>query len=213
MTELFPPWPLLGAFIAASVMLAVTPGPGVLYIVARSLGQGRHAGLASVAGIALGNLVNAIGAAVGLAALFMLSSVAFTVVKYLGAAYLVFLGIRVLRNASRPNGPPAAIAGSRGHGAFRDGLVVALLNPKTTMFYAAFLPQFMGVGADPMLQGITLGTLFVAIAALTDSLYALAAARVGPTLRGRSGLARGGRWLSGGTLIGLGVAAALAERR
>ena len=206
MTELLPAWPLLTAFVSASLLLAVTPGPGVLYIVTRSLAQGRNAGLASVAGVALGNLANAIGAAVGLAALFSVSSTAFVVVKYLGAAYLVYLGIRALTRAS--NGTPTA-ATTRQPRVFRDGLWVAVLNPKTTLFFAAFLPQFMDPGANPMLQGITLGGLFVVIAAITDSVYALAAGTLGPAIGRGPPFRRFGRWLSGTTFIGLGLFAAL----
>lgn len=206
-TALLPAWPLLAAFISASLLLAITPGPGVLYIVTRSLVQGRRAGLASVAGVALGNLANAIGAALGLAALFAVSSTAFLIIKYLGAAYLVYLGIKTLRGAAgqpRPQTPDV-----RKSHVFRDGLWVALLNPKTTLFYAAFLPQFMDAGADPILQGISLGVLFVVVAGVTDSIYALAAGSLGPAI-GQSGTLRtAGRYLSGAMFIGLGVFAAL----
>ncbi|MEF8749382.1 MAG: LysE family translocator [Candidatus Accumulibacter propinquus] len=97
MTSLFPPWPLFSAFVLASLVLAVTPGPGVFYIVTRSIVQGRRSGLVSVAGVALGNLGNALAASVGLAALFAVSSLAFTIVKYAGALYLVYLGVQMLR--------------------------------------------------------------------------------------------------------------------
>lgn len=204
MSTLFPDWPLLIGFVTASLLLAVTPGPGVLFIVARSLALGRRAGLATVAGVALGNLVNAIGAAIGLAALFAVSSTAFLVVKYLGAAYLVYLGVRALIGHKNPR---TRSAPSR-H-LFRDGLWVAMLNPKTTLFFAAFLPQFMSATINPMPQAIALGALFVAIAAITDSAYAVAAGTLGPAI-GRSQRARGiGRWLSGLTFIGLGLFAAL----
>src|SRR5256885_261899 len=139
---MLPPLPLLGAFLVASFVLAVTPGPGVLYIVTRSATQGRAAGLASVAGVALGNLGNAVGAWVGLAALFAVSSVAFTVVKYVGALYLVWLGMQALR---APAAQTAARVGAGGslRRIFADGFVLALLNPKTALFFAAFLPQFL----------------------------------------------------------------------
>jgi threonine/homoserine/homoserine lactone efflux protein len=206
MTDLLPTWPLLTAFVSASLLLAVTPGPGVLYIVARSLTLGRHAGLASVAGVALGNLVNAIGATVGLAALFSVSSAAFLVVKYLGAAYLVYLGIRAL---TRDHGEPSAAAARRSPRVFRDGLWVAVLNPKTTLFFAAFLPQFMDPGANPMLQGLSLGALFVVIAAATDSIYAITAGSIGPAIGRHHRMRRMGRQVSGATFIGLGLFAAL----
>ena len=128
----------LVAFVVASVVLAVTPGPAVFYIVTRSLSQGRRAGLASVGGVALGNLGNSIGASVGLAALFAISSLAFWIVKYAGAAYLIHLGIKALRRPSAPSEGPRP-GSSRPAVIFRDGSVVALLNPKTTLFFSAFI--------------------------------------------------------------------------
>lgn len=212
MNDLLPPLPLLGAFIAASGVLAVTPGPGVLYIVARCLAQGRASGLASVAGVALGNLGNALGAALGLAALFAVSSAAFTVVKWAGAAYLVWMGIAALR--ARPAVAPAAApqAGAALGRVFRDGFLVALLNPKTTIFFAAFLPQFIAPQGPVVAQTVLLGVLFVAIAAASDTAYALLAGAVAPRLRG-AGMGLWGRWLSGGTYIGLGVLTALSDTR
>lgn len=211
MTDLFPPWPLFSAFVLASFVLAVTPGPGVLYIVTRSLVQGRRSGLVSVAGVALGNFGNAFAASIGLAALFAVSSLAFAVVKYAGALYLVYLGVQMLRSSPVENSAavPAAVPLKR---VFRDGFVVALLNPKTTVFFAAFLPQFLSANAPPMFQGMALGFLFVAIAAVTDSAYALAAGAAARALRGRV-VRRIGRRLGGGVFVGLGVFAALAELR
>lgn len=211
MTDLFPPWPLFSAFLLASFVLAVTPGPGVLYIVTRSLVQGRRFGLVSVAGVALGNLGNALAASVGLAALFAVSSLAFAIVKYAGALYLVYLGVQMLRSSPSEQSAavPAAVPLQR---IFRDGFVVALLNPKTTVFFAAFLPQFLSPGAPPMFQSVVLGFLFVAIAAATDSAYALAAGAAAPMLRGKA-VRSVGRRLGGGVFIGLGVFAALAGTR
>ncbi|MEW6513230.1 MAG: LysE family translocator [Pseudomonadota bacterium] len=207
---MLPDWPLLSAFLIASFVLAVTPGPGVFYIVTRSLVQGRRAGLASVAGVAAGNFGNALAAAVGLAALFAISSRAFTVVKYAGAAYLIYLGVQMLRQpitaaTNTPIAPAAQV--------FRDGFVVALLNPKTTIFFAAFLPQFMNPAVAPLPQSIALGALFVAIAAITDSLYALTAGSVAPALKRLSGTQTLGRWLGGSLFIGLGVFTALTGQR
>lgn len=211
MTDIFPSWPLFSAFLLASFVLAMTPGPGVLYIVTRSLVQGRQSGLVSVVGVAFGNLGNALAASVGLAALFAVSSLAFSVVKYAGALYLVYLGVQMLRPSAIENlvAMPTATSLTR---VFRDGFVVALLNPKTTVFFAAFLPQFLSPDAPPMFQSIALGSLFVAIAALTDSAYALAAGAVAPALRG-SVARHMGRRLGGGLFIGLGVFTALAESR
>ncbi len=211
MTDLFPPWPLFSAFIVASLVLAITPGPGVLYILTRSLVQGRRSGLVSVAGVALGNLGNAFAAAVGLAALFAVSSLAFSIVKYAGALYLVYLGVQMFR--SSPVETPAAVpANASLAGLFREGFMVALLNPKTTIFFAAFLPQFLSHDASPMLQSMSLGFLFVAIAAITDSAYALAAGSIASALRG-SALRRIGRRLGGSVFVGLGIFTALMGSR
>jgi threonine/homoserine/homoserine lactone efflux protein len=204
LSSLLPPWPLLAAFLVASLILAVTPGPGVFYIVTRTLAQGRRAGLASVGGVALGNLGNALGAAVGLAALFAISSLAFAAVKYAGAAYLIYLGVRTLRVDRAPAElpPPPGASGSR---IMRDGFVVALLNPKTAIFFAAFLPQFIGPGVAPMCQSGALGALFVAIAATTDSGYALAASSIAPRLARLGRARRLGRGASAAAFIGLGL--------
>jgi threonine/homoserine/homoserine lactone efflux protein len=212
MDDIFPSWPLLSAFLAASFILAITPGPGVFYIVTRSMLQGRRYGIASVLGVALGNLGNAIGASIGLAALFAVSSVAFTVVKYAGALYLIWLGIQALR------APPAEVAEAKPAPAplgriFRDGFLVALLNPKTAIFFAAFLPQFMSADAQPIVQSIALGALFVAVAALTDTGYALAAGAAASVVSRARGARWFGRFLIGGSFIGLGVLTALGGSR
>jgi threonine/homoserine/homoserine lactone efflux protein len=196
--------PLLAAFLAASFVLAVTPGPGVVYIVARTLAQGRSAGLASVAGVAAGNLGNAVGAALGLAALFAVSSLAFIVVKYAGAAYLVYLGIKALRG-------PAAVATAGDFAApqkrriARDGFLVALLNPKTALFFAAFLPQFIDPARPAALQAALLGVVFVAVAALTDSAYVLAASIAGARIGRSRRFETVGRYAAAATYFGLGV--------
>jgi threonine/homoserine/homoserine lactone efflux protein len=207
-----PSWPLLVAFFLASFVLAVTPGPGVFYIVTRTLTQGRRAGLASVAGVALGNLGNAIGAAIGLAAVFAVSSLAFAIVKYAGAAYLIYLGVRALR--SPPDDVVAAtFARATARAIFRDGFVVALFNPKTAIFFAAFLPQFLNPGASPIGQSVLLGALFVLVAAATDSAYALAAGAVAPALSQFRRVRTAGRYLSASAFIGLGVFAAASGSR
>ena len=195
---------MFSAFLIASFILAVTPGPGVLYIVTRSLTQGRRFGLASVAGVALGNLGNAVGASIGLAAVFAVSTLAFTVVKYLGAVYLLYLGVQAIR---APHTGDAAVAPAPASLAriFRDGFVVALLNPKTAVFFAAFLPQFMNTETPAIVQSVTLGSIFVAIAALTDTAYALAAGALAPVLVRARGVRAAGRYLTGGAFIGLAV--------
>lgn len=211
MQHLLPPGPMLAAFCAASVVLAVTPGPGVIYIVTRSLVHGRAAGLASVAGIALGNFGNALGASLGLAALFAVSSLAFTIVKLAGACYLVWLGIRTLAGGGARESAGASPPRDNAARVLREGFFVALLNPKTAVFFAAFLPQFMSGQASPMAQAALLGALFVAVAMISDTLYVLSARAVAPLLAraGRSA----GRYLSGGVFIGLGILTAFAGNR
>jgi threonine/homoserine/homoserine lactone efflux protein len=209
MIHLLPSWPLLAAFIAASFALAVTPGPGVLYVVTRSLAQGRRDGLVSVAGVALGNWCNALGAVLGLAALFAVSAAAFTLVKLAGAVYLVYLGAKTLRG---PRADAPTVAGALPltlRRVFRDGFFVALLNPKTAVFFAAFLPQFMAAGAHPGAQGVLLGSLFVAIAAVTDAAYAIGASAASVYVARSRWVQRSGRVLTGSALIGLGVLAAV----
>jgi threonine/homoserine/homoserine lactone efflux protein len=233
MPEVLPPWPLLAAFLAASFVLAVTPGPGVFYIVTRSLAQGRRAGLASVGGVAFGNFGNALAASIGLAALLAASATAFLVVKYAGAAYLVWLGVQAIRGGHAaagspppanhaPSGPPSVADGAftRPAGAaprlrriFRDGFIVALLNPKTAVFFAAFLPQFMNPAASPAIQIVVLGAIFVAIAGTTDTIYATAAGSLGSLVRGTPALSTAGRYASGGAFIGLGRCTALSGAR
>jgi len=203
------------AFVLASLVLALTPGPGVAYIVARTLAQGRAAGLASVAGVAAGNLGNAMGASLGLAALFAVSAAAFTVVKWAGAAYLVWLGVQALRRPPATEAAQVALAAPHAARIFRDGFVVALLNPKTALFFAAFLPQFMDPGASTAPQAALLGGVFVLLAAATDSGYVLLAGAVGRALAGRGAgrIAGLGRYAAAATYIGLGLyTAALSAR-
>jgi threonine/homoserine/homoserine lactone efflux protein len=210
--EILPSPALLFAFIAASVILAITPGPGVLYIVARSLSQGSRSGLASVAGVALGNFGNALAASFGLAALFAVSSLAFTVVKFAGAAYLIYLGVQALRGPGHVQGAVEVEALDLCR-VFRDGFVVALLNPKTTIFFAAFLPQFIDPRGPVSGQSILLGAVFVVIAAITDSIYALAASRIAPALSRAKHANAIGRYASGLTYIGMGLLAAFSSQR
>ena len=212
MVNLLPPWPLLPAFLAASLILAVTPGPGVFYIVTRSVTQGRRVGLASVAGVMVGNLGNVLAASLGLAALFAVSSMAFMAVKYAGAAYLVFLGIRALYGPEGERSPVVRQAPSL-VGVFRDGVIVALFNPKTALFFAAFLPQFVSTEGAPMIESLALGSLFVAIAAVTDTVYALTAGTLAPALARARGVRALGRYVTAGALIGLGLWAAVAGSR
>lgn len=212
MTELLPPLPILSAFLAASLALAVTPGPGVFYIVARSIADGRRVGLASVLGVALGNLGSAVGASLGLAAIISASSLAFEVVRYLGALYLFYLGWRTLRTRRAPldqSVPPSNAQTAR---VVRDGFFVALLNPKTALFYGAFLPQFVAPGAN-VFQPLVLGALFVFIAASTDTLYALFASVAAPHFLRGSAAMPAARFAASGAYFGLGLFAAFSGNR
>ena len=207
-----PPGPVLAAFLAAAVVLAVTPGPGVVYIVARTLSQGRAAGLSSVAGVAFGNLGNALGASFGLGALFAVSATAFMVVKFAGAAYLVFLGWQALRRPSTTD-TACVVPRARAGRIFRDGFFVALLNPKTTLFFAAFLPQFIDPAVSPMSRSVTLGSVFVLVAACTDSAYVWLAASLAPMLRRTRGVPSVGRIAVAAVYFGLGAWTLFAETR
>jgi threonine/homoserine/homoserine lactone efflux protein len=211
---MLPDTPLLLAFVGASLALALTPGPAVIYIVARTVAQGRACGLASVLGVALGNLANAVGAALGLAALFAVSSAAFVVVKWAGAAYLVYLGIRLWRTppAAAATPPPVSAQALALRRVFRDGFIVALLNPKTTLFFAAFLPQFMDAHGNPLAQTVALGGVFVAIACCTDLFYVLGASLIAPRLSRATRHAVWGNRLAGTSFIGLGVLTAMGTR-
>ncbi|MBK6851031.1 MAG: LysE family translocator [Burkholderiales bacterium] len=217
MDQLLPPLPLLLAFLGASLALALTPGPGVLYIVARTLAQGRASGLASVAGVGLGNFANALLAAFGVAALLAVSALAFEALKWAGALYLIWLGLQQWRSAATLPALDTAtvqIAPASTSRTLREGIVVSLLNPKTTLFFAAFLPQFISAsGLGAMAQSVTLSALFVAIAACTDSAYVLLAAWVAPRLTRARGAQRWGKRAAGSAFIGLGLLTALSGRR
>lgn len=207
-----PPWPLLSAFLAASFILAITPGPGVLFIVARSAAQGHRVGMASVYGVAVGNIGSAALASAGLAALFAVSALAFNVVKFAGACYLIYMGIRALR---QPAGLQIDTHTSQQPlwQVFRDGLVVSILNPKTAIFFAAFLPQFLEPGASSATHSMTLGCLFVLIATCTDTMYALAAGSISARMSSAQGVRRWGGRISGLALIALGIWAAMVGQK
>jgi threonine/homoserine/homoserine lactone efflux protein len=202
-----PEWSSLGFFVVAALVLLLTPGPAVLYIVTRSIDQGRRAGLVSVLGVHVGTLAHIFAAAAGLSALLAASATAFSVVKYLGAAYLIYIGVRRLLDRSMKSlaapGEPKRL-----RRAFLDGVVVNVLNPKTGLFFLAFLPQFVTVSRGHVgEQIVSLGVVFVLLGAVTDSLYALTAGSAAQWLRGKPRFLASERWISGGLYIGLGVAA------
>ena len=198
----------LALFSLAALALIVVPGPAVLYIVARSVDQGRRAGVVSALGIAVGGLVHVAAAVVGLSALVVSSARAFEVVKYAGAAYLIVLGIRrlltreVIQEDGRAPAPLRSI--------FGQGVIVNVLNPKTALFFLAFLPQFIDLEAGSVaLQTAVLGAVFVVLALVSDSLYGLAAGTLGGALRRNVAFLRVQRWVSGSVFVGLGLATAV----
>lgn len=203
----------LSVFALAVLAFAAVPGPAVFYVVTRSVSQGRRAGVVSAAGIAAGTLVHVVAATVGLSALLSSSATAFSIVKYLGAAYLVYLGVRALRRDGNGDESPAAPAQTLRR-LFRDGVVVAVLNPKTALFFLAFLPQFVEAGRGPaQVQLAVLGLVLVAIALASDAGYAMATGSAGNWLRNRGQLLRRSRFVTGGAYITLGVTAALTGER
>jgi threonine/homoserine/homoserine lactone efflux protein len=180
----FPDPTALWLFGLAALALLAIPGPAVLYIVVQSAEQGRRVGLASVAGIHVGTLVHVAAATVGLSALIVASAVAFSVVKYAGAAYLVYLGVRKL--LERSSYTPVERREEPLRRAFVRGAIVNVLNPKTALFFLAFLPQFVDAdGGGVWSQALVLGFVFVALGLVTDSLYAVAAGTVGGLIRRR----------------------------
>jgi threonine/homoserine/homoserine lactone efflux protein len=200
-------------FITGAAILLAIPGPAVTYIVSRSIGQGRAAGLVSAMGIAAGTLFHVAAATLGLSALLVSSVLAFQFVKYLGAAYLIFLGVRMLRSGDSQL--QASAGGERRLGRiFGQGVLVNLLNPKTALFFLAFLPQFVEPArGHASLQIFELGVLFALMGWCSDSIWALAAGTVAERIRGSARLRRGQRNVSGGALIALGLASAFAGSR
>jgi len=197
-------------FVSAALVLLAIPGPAVFYVTSRSIGHGRSAGLVSALGIGVGTLFHVVAATLGLSALLMSSALAFSAVKYLGAAYLVYLGIqKVLREESVvPSEQSVRIRLSR---IFGQGIVVNVLNPKTALFFFAFLPQFVDASRGRVAgQIMFLGLLFAVMGVLSDSVWALFAGALAHALKRNTRWTRTQRYVSGGMLISLGVATAFA---
>jgi threonine/homoserine/homoserine lactone efflux protein len=203
----------LALFAVAALALVVVPGPAVLYVVAQSIGGGRRAGLVSMLGIEAGALVHVTAAAVGLSSLLVSSATAFEAVKYAGAAYLVVLGIRRFLARDEPMEAGATPAAKPPRRLFVQGVVVSVLNPKTALFFFAFLPQFVDPNAAyAAVQMVVLGLVFVAIAAVSDSAYAIAAGSARARVRA-AWAARAQRYVAGSVFIGLGLATAFSGSR
>ena len=201
-------WSKLSLFVSVATILVFMPGPNTLYIIARSIQQGRLAGLVSSLGVQVGTMVHIVAASLGLSALLVSSAVAFNVVKYAGAGYLIFLGIKTLLTRERIE--PAKVRKAALGRVFYQGIVVNLLNPKTALFFFAFLPQFIDVARGAVVpQVVLLGSILIFLGTLSDSIYALASGSIGNWLRGNLKFLRAQKYFAGSVYIGLGAATAL----
>jgi threonine/homoserine/homoserine lactone efflux protein len=199
----------LALFFVTAFVILVTPGPAVLYIVARSVSQGRLAGIVSTLGVGVGTMFHVAAAAFGISAILAASATAFSVLKYLGAAYLVYLGIRKLMERDVDGRRYAGYSEPLGR-IFWQGVVVNVLNPKTALFFLAFLPQFIDVSSGyATLQMVILGLVFVIMGICSDGVWALTAGSAGSWLRKHLGLVRAQRYFTGSVFIILGLAMAV----
>jgi threonine/homoserine/homoserine lactone efflux protein len=195
---------VLPLFIVTALALLVIPGPAVLYITARAAAHGRRAGLVSLLGVHTGSVVHVLAAVAGLSALLVASATAFTVVKIVGAVYLIYLGIRTIAGRGSSVGPGLSLRGLRR--LYFDGIVVNILNPKTALFFLAFLPQFVDPDRGPVwTQTLVLGLLFIVLGIASDGAYAIASAQVGRWLLHDKARRQRSRIVEGGLLVGLGV--------
>jgi threonine/homoserine/homoserine lactone efflux protein len=204
---------LLIAYILASLLLLITPGPAVLYIIARGVDQGRAAGIASVLGLSFGTLLQIIGISLGISAVILSSALAFTVLKYLGALYLFYLGIRRFMDKEELE-TPHNVARPNLSKIFFQGVLVDLTNPKTALFFVAYFPQFVNLSRGSYAgQVLLLGILFVALGLLVGSIYAILAGNLGAYFGRYRGCIKLQRYIAGCVYIGLGIAAAVSGAR
>jgi threonine/homoserine/homoserine lactone efflux protein len=199
-------------FLAAAVLLAITPGPGIFYVLTRSLKGGRREGLASSFGTAVGGLGHVLAAALGLSAILAASAVAFTVVKFAGAAYLIYLGVRTLRQINHHHLVPTATP-EPPERAFYQGVLTEVLNPKTALFFLAFIPQFVNPADNVLSQFLLLGSISVCLNTSADFVVVLLAGPLGEWLQSNDRFRRGQQRFTGWALIGLGAYVALADAR
>jgi len=212
MPDLLPPWTLLAPFLAAALALNLTPGADMTYVLARSLGQGREAGLVSAVGIAAGSAIHTLAAAVGLSAVLMHSEAAFTAVKLGGAAYLLWLAFKAVRDggaaATMSERPPAPLGRI-----FLEATLTNLLNPKVALFVLAFLPQFVAPEQGHVgLQIVLLGTIFNFGGTAVNVAVALSMSAARSFVLGSSWVRRALAWFSAAVFVGLAARLALAER-
>jgi threonine/homoserine/homoserine lactone efflux protein len=197
-------------FLAAALIVAITPGPGIFYIVARTLAGGRREGLASSVGLGLGGLVHVFGGALGVSALIMASAEAFTVLKIAGAAYLIWLGLKTWREARIVE--PSEVRTTGGCRALREGIVVEALNPKTAAFFLAFIPQFVDPSTNVAAQFVVLGLISVALNTSVDLIVTHWAAKARAGLAKRPSFITRTRQVSGAVMCGLGATLLVARR-
>jgi threonine/homoserine/homoserine lactone efflux protein len=198
-------------FFAAAFVLAITPGAGIFYVLARTLAGGRREGVESSLGTFVGGLFHVTAAALGISAILAASAMAFHTVKYAGAAYLVWLGIRMIR--SRNEEMPEKTEAPRG-GAFRQGIFTEALNPKTALFFLSFIPQFVARGEGHVfLQFVTLGTISVALNTTADLIVIALAGPLGERIRASTKFRRRQRTVTGAIMIGLGTYLATSESK
>ncbi|BDG75054.1 LysE family translocator [Roseomonas fluvialis] len=204
----------LALFLAAALLLALTPGPGIFYVAARTLAGGRAEGIASSFGTGIGGMVHVLAGALGVSAIVLASAELFAALKLVGAVYLVWIGLRTIRAARRDAAPGAAAAPPIGpRRAFREGMVVEALNPKTAAFFLAFVPQFVDPAAGSVaLQFVVLGFLSVVLNTLVDVGVAFGAGRLRSGAAARPALVRRLREASGAAMMALGVGLAFARR-
>ncbi len=210
LTDILPANLLL--FVTATLALLLVPGPAVIYIMTRSIDQGRTAGLVSVAGIESAAFVHTLAAALGLSAILLSSALAFDIVKYIGAAYLIYLGVQKLLSKDEDDAEAVVPKQSLGQ-IYKQGVIVNLLNPKTALFFFAFLPQFVDpTHGSVTIQIVMLGLIFVGMATVTDGIYAIISSLLAGWLRGNKRFKRVQRYVSGTVYVGLGITTALAGR-
>ncbi len=200
-------------FLLAATLLAITPGPGIAYVVARTVAGGRAEGLASCIGTGIGGMVHVLAAALGLSVLIAQSALAFNVLKYVGAAYLIYLGIRMLIRSADEWSQATAVTAQGARGALSEGILVEVLNVKTAIFFLAFLPQFVSQSAPLVPQLVLLGSICVVLNTLVDVIAVFAAASLLKSSAARTARARMLTRASGVTMLGLGAYLALARRQ
>jgi threonine/homoserine/homoserine lactone efflux protein len=203
-------------FLTAALLLAIAPGPGMLYVLARSLAGGKREGVLSAFGTFLGGMVHVFAAALGLSIILARSAVAFAAVKYLGAAYLCFLGVRMILEARRDNADPGAMLSTiqPQRNPLWQGVATEVLNPKTALFFLSFIPQFVShTGGHMFLQFVTLGTISVVLNTTADLIVIAMAGPLGVRIRSSAVFRRRQRTVTGAIMIGLGTYLATSESK